>query len=81
MQGKLNVSKAKAELCRRSLYEFVQEFWDVIIPEDPVWNWHIKYICDEVQEAVVRVCRLPERPAVFEGGRFLKPNNTRQQKI
>lgn len=80
MQGKLNVSKAKAELCRRSLYEFVQEFWDVIIPEDPVWNWHIKYICDEVQEAIVRVCRLPERPAIFDGVRFLMPKKPREKK-
>jgi predicted phage terminase large subunit-like protein len=36
-------------ISKRSFYEFVQEFWGVIIPERPVWNWHIKYLCDEVQ--------------------------------
>lgn len=81
MQQKLNASKAKAELCRRSLFEFVQEFWDVIIPEDPVWNWHIKYLCDEVQSDVMRVCRLKERPAVFEGMRFMLPPKHRQPKL
>lgn len=81
MQEKINASKAVAELCRRSLFEFVQEFWDVIIPEDPVWNWHIRYICDEVQTAIMRVVRLPERPAVFEGVRFMMPKKPREQKL
>ena len=45
----INPYAALAELCRRSFYRFLQEFWHVVIPEDPVWNWHIKYICDELQ--------------------------------
>jgi phage terminase large subunit-like protein len=61
----LTPTKAKAELCRRSLYRFVQEFWAEIIPEDPVWNWHIKYLCDELQKDILRVCRLPGQ--WFEG--------------
>ena len=44
------VERAKAEMCRRSLYYFLQEFWDIVIQEDPVWNWHIPYICDELQK-------------------------------
>lgn len=42
-------------LCRVSFYEFVKHFWDVIIPEDAVWNWHIEYICSELQIVVDRV--------------------------
>jgi predicted phage terminase large subunit-like protein len=50
MQGlKVSADKALAELCRRSFYRFLQEFWSVLIPEVPVWNWHIKYLCDELQ--------------------------------
>lgn len=49
MQVKLSPNKALAELCRRSFYRFVQEFWSVVIPEEPVWNWHIRYLCDELQ--------------------------------
>lgn len=50
-----DIDSINAELCRRSFYFFVQQFWDVIITEDPVWNWHIKYLCDELQEIVLRV--------------------------
>jgi len=45
----LDADEALAELCRRSFYRFVQEFWGTIIPETPVWNWHIEYLCDELQ--------------------------------
>ena len=39
----------KAELCRRSLFYFVKEFWSIINTNEYVHNWHIEYICDEVQ--------------------------------
>lgn len=57
----INPELAKGEQCRRSLFKFVQEFWDEIIPEDPVWNWHIEYLCNELQRDVLRVCKLPEQ--------------------
>lgn len=38
-----------------SFFDFVQYFWDTIVPEDPVWNWHIEYICKEMQEMAERV--------------------------
>jgi predicted phage terminase large subunit-like protein len=40
----------EASLCKRSFYHFVRRFWHEIIPEKPVWNWHIKYLCDEFQK-------------------------------
>lgn len=42
-------NEVNAELCKRSFYYFLQEFWHVVIPEEPVFNWHIKYLCDELQ--------------------------------
>lgn len=50
--------QAKAELCKRSLFRFVQEFWHVVSPEDPVWNWHIEYLCNTLQEDLLRVCKV-----------------------
>jgi predicted phage terminase large subunit-like protein len=44
-----------ASICRESFYEFLKEFWDVIIPEEPVWNWHIEYLCDQLQTMAERV--------------------------
>jgi len=46
-----------ASITRESFYEFVREFWDTIIAEKPVYNWHIKYLCDEVQSMAERVFR------------------------
>ena len=42
-------------LVKESFYDFIVQFWSVTIPEDPVWNWHIKYIADEMQAAAERV--------------------------
>lgn len=41
-----------AAICRKSLWEFVKYFWHDVIPEEPVWNWHIPYLCNELQKAV-----------------------------
>ena len=51
----LTPESLQAEICRRSFYQFVQRFWHVVISEDPVWNWHIKVICDELQAVAERV--------------------------
>lgn len=44
-----------ASLCRESFFDFVQEMWDQVIAEKPVWNWHIPYLCDELQYVAERV--------------------------
>lgn len=41
--------------CRKSFYEFVKEFWSIVCNETPIWNWHIKYLCNELQTMVERV--------------------------
>lgn len=48
-------NSALASLCKRSFYDFLIEFWDVIVGEEPVINWHIKYLCDELQFVAERV--------------------------
>ncbi len=40
---------ALSKKCKDNFYFFVQNFWNEIIAELPVWNWHIKYLCDELQ--------------------------------
>jgi len=51
----LSPNKAKAELCRRDFFYFVKTFWSVIIPETPHYNWHIEYLCKELQNVVTKV--------------------------
>ena len=43
------------DITKGSFYRFVQEFWHTITSEEPVWNWHIKYLCDELQTVAERV--------------------------
>lgn len=42
-------------LSKDSFFDFMREFWPVIIAEKPVWNWHIEKLCDEAQEVMERV--------------------------
>ena len=39
----------------------MQEFWSVIIPDEPVYNWHIEYLCNELQDMVEKVARREDK--------------------
>ncbi|HUW67303.1 MAG TPA: phage terminase large subunit [Candidatus Nanoarchaeia archaeon] len=43
------------ELCKRSLYYFLQYFWDIVSSHSFRENWHIKYLCDELETIAKRV--------------------------
>lgn len=51
-----------AEKCRESFFYFVQTFWDVIIKEEPVYNWHIPYLCEELQALAVSIVNRQDKP-------------------
>lgn len=64
----IDFDKAAAALIRKpgGFFFFVQEFWDVIIAEDPVWNWHIEFLCSEAEKIVDRLAkRLPKEEDVI----------------
>jgi predicted phage terminase large subunit-like protein len=54
---KISENELLASICKDSFYHFVREFWGEIIPEDPIWNWHIRYLCDRLQAMAERVFR------------------------
>jgi hypothetical protein len=54
---KINTCGAEAEMCRRHFFFFVKTFWSEIIAENPIWNWHIPYLCNELQEIGQQVAR------------------------
>lgn len=56
-QIQVDFNKLEASICKDSFFEFVKRFWGTIIPEIPVWNWHIKFLCDELQSVAQRVFR------------------------
>lgn len=45
----IDEDELESSLCRESFFDFVQSFWATIIPEKPVWNWHIRYLCNVMQ--------------------------------
>lgn len=53
----------QAEICRKSLYEFICYFWDTIISEPMVDNWHIKELCNEIQPHLLRAIRKEKKEA------------------
>jgi predicted phage terminase large subunit-like protein len=44
-----------ASVLRDDFFEFVREFWDTIIAEPPVLNWHIELLCRELQKLAMGV--------------------------
>lgn len=42
-------------ICKDSFYDFVIEFWNTIVPETFENNWHIPYLCAELQAIAERV--------------------------
>lgn len=41
--------QVEREACTNSFYEFLLSFWDTVVQEEFIPNWHIKLICDELQ--------------------------------
>jgi predicted phage terminase large subunit-like protein len=50
------------EACKKSFFEFVKSFWDVVIKEEPVYNWHIPFLCEELQRLSVTIVKREIKP-------------------
>jgi predicted phage terminase large subunit-like protein len=44
-----------SSITRKSFYDFVLEFWDTVVAEKFIENWHIPFICNELQKVAERV--------------------------
>lgn len=62
-------------ICRESFYEFVKEFWDVIISDPPVWNWHIEYLCGELQKVAENLFQ--RKPKLYDLVINIPPGTTK----
>lgn len=60
MQALMNPYAVMRELNNRSLYHFLQHFWPVVSPHNFQHNWHIEYLCKELEKVAYRVAaKLP----------------------
>lgn len=55
---------AVASKCRADFFYFVQTFWDVLIKEKPVYNWHIPYLCQELQ--IITAPIVERKPKLYD---------------
>jgi len=64
-----------ASICKDSFYFFLQEFWSTIIREDPVWNWHIEYLCNELQKVAENLFK--KKPKMYDLLINIPPGSTK----
>jgi len=62
------IHEVKAELCKRRLFYFLKEFWDVIINNPYEDNFNIEYFCDEIQLVIDKY--VFERPPHIQAGKW-----------
>lgn len=54
---RVNEHQVLATITRDSFYEFLKEFWHIIVHDELVENWHLEYLCNELQEVAERVVK------------------------
>ena len=64
-----------SSITKESLYEFLLEFWPDVIPEQFHDNWHIKYLCDELQFVAERV--FANQPKLYDLIINIAPGSTK----
>lgn len=66
MKGHVDIREiaiqALAYKCRKSFFFFVKQFWETIINETPVYNWHIPYLCEELEKLSESIVKRTEKP-------------------
>jgi predicted phage terminase large subunit-like protein len=50
------------EMAEARFFNFVRLFWSVIIKEEPVYNWHIEFLCDELQKITPAIVAREPKP-------------------
>lgn len=53
----ININNLKQSIYKDSFFDFVKEFWHVVSTEELVLNWHIEYLCNELQFVAERVLK------------------------
>jgi predicted phage terminase large subunit-like protein len=62
-------------ILRSSFYAFVQRMWHTVVPEKPVWNWHIEFLCNELQLMCERIFR--GEPSAYDWAGNVPPGTSK----
>jgi predicted phage terminase large subunit-like protein len=60
----LNKKTLTTELCKSDYFSFLQIMWHTIVKEELKYNWHIEYLCDELQLITERV--IARKPKLYD---------------
>lgn len=73
----LNIDKNSLfrSVVKDSFYDFLRHYWEVFIPVKPVWNWHIEFLCDELQNVAELV--FAEKPKEYDLIINISPGTTK----
>ena len=63
------------ELNNRSLYNFIVYFWPIVSSHNFVGNWHIEYLCRELEQIAIRVAE--KKPKEYDLIINLPPGSTK----
>src|ERR1700735_3237867 len=56
-------TKLRISICKQSYEDFVKEFWSEVPGAGKLrWNWHLSFICQELERAAERVFRWEAAP-------------------
>jgi len=64
-----------SSITSESLYEFVLEFWPIVVPETYKDNWHIRYLCEELQIVAERA--MAGKPKLYDLIINIAPGSTK----
>jgi predicted phage terminase large subunit-like protein len=62
-------------LTRQSFIDFLREHWAIVCQEEFIENWHIEYLCNELQEIAERVFR--KEPKKYDLVINISPGSTK----
>lgn len=51
----------ESEICKESYWDFFKTFWNTVSNEKLVENWHLKYLCDELEVVGKRIIARQEK--------------------
>lgn len=67
--------KLIGDVCKECYYEFLKEMWETINPEPLKLNWHVEFICEEIQKVMERV--IAGRPKEYDLVINVSPGTTK----
>lgn len=71
----IDYNKSLSRICRKSFFQFTKKFWTTIIEDEPVWNWHIEYLCEEAQKVLTPVFTM--QPKIYDLIINISPGETK----